>query len=235
MKIAKYMPVLLLLGVMLLQGCEETGPAGSFYSPAESLSPMFSDQDVVFDPELPGEWQMEDGSALTFTAAGANGYEMSTADDQTVYEAHLVRLQGDLFLDIAPLRWPGTPASQEMHLDWAQTGVQFAPQYVRLQESIYLEAVPGVLDNAGTSLKIRTRPAHWFLRVSRDGGSLKLIPLNQVWLARALGQGSINIDHVMIGKEPLLTARAPDLRHLILEHGSDAEAFAGEWNLHRKN
>jgi hypothetical protein len=65
MKIVKLvMSMVLVLGLIPLQGCEENGPSGSFFSPSDSLNPLFTEQDVVFDPALLGEWRMEDGSSL---------------------------------------------------------------------------------------------------------------------------------------------------------------------------
>ncbi|MBZ5523394.1 MAG: hypothetical protein LAP21_14250 [Acidobacteriia bacterium] len=236
MRIVRFvLSMVLVLGLIPLQGCEENGSAGLSFSPSDSLHALYSDQDVVFDPALLGEWQMEDESVFTFEASGANAYLIKAEGDQAMYEAHLVRLQGHLFLDTVPTKWQSEPASHEMHLDWVQAGVELAPQFVRVRDSIYLEVVPGSLDNTGATLKVRTRPAHWFFRIAADGHSLRLTSLNKEWLTKAMEQGSVNIDHAMVGEEPLLTAKAADLQHLVQEHYADAEAFAGDLNFHRKD
>ncbi len=71
-----------------------------------SLYPLYTDADLVFESDLIGEWS-EEGSRETwaFTKADGNAYDFSFTDDngeKGEFIAHLVKVQGDLFLDIFP-------------------------------------------------------------------------------------------------------------------------------------
>src|SRR5207245_7376674 len=87
---------LLTLGLLLaLGGC------------IPSLHPLYTDNDVVFDPALLGQWvraERDSKQTLTFTKADKNAYKLVQTDDSSngVYIAHLVKLDGKLFLDIKP-------------------------------------------------------------------------------------------------------------------------------------
>lgn len=91
----RYMTALLTLGlVLVLEGC------------IPSLHPLYTDKDLVFEPALLGEWvDQESKEALTFTKGEENKYKLVFTDDSgkmLAYIAHLVRLDGKLFLDVGP-------------------------------------------------------------------------------------------------------------------------------------
>ena len=69
-----------------------------------SLHPLYTDKDLVFDTAILGEWVRADHSeqTLTFTKGDENEYKLVQTDeaDRTVFIAHLVRLDGKLFLDV---------------------------------------------------------------------------------------------------------------------------------------
>src|SRR6266849_402539 len=75
--------------------------------PVDSLNPLYTDKDVTFDNALIGQWGTEK-EGLNFAKIGDNAYRMvlSGKDDDTgqvtttVFEAHLVSLQGHRFLDV---------------------------------------------------------------------------------------------------------------------------------------
>jgi hypothetical protein len=233
----KSVKFILVLGLTLLQtGCEpSSSSADGASSPAESLNPLFAGNGTVCDAALQGEWQMDDLMAVKFQEGGNNACQMTIEGDQTVYAAHLSSLQGHRLLDVAPTQWPGQAADLDMHLDWAQVGVELAPQFKRLSDSIYVEITRGSLDNAGAAFQLRIRPAHWFFRIANDGRTLQLIPLNKEWLDRVVKQGTVSIDHVLVNDEVVLTAGTTDLQKLVADHLSDPEAFTGEMAFKRRN
>jgi hypothetical protein len=70
-----------------------------------SLHPLFTEEDLVFDPNLVGTWA-EDGDedTWTFQEAGDNAYEFTYTEKGTPaqFQAHLARLDKFLFLDTYP-------------------------------------------------------------------------------------------------------------------------------------
>src|SRR5712691_11635222 len=76
-------------------------------APVDSLNPLYTDKDVVFDKALLGQWGSPK-EGLTFVKLRDNAYRMvitQKKDDEAdqvsvVFEAHLVNLQGHRFLDL---------------------------------------------------------------------------------------------------------------------------------------
>ena len=71
-----------------------------------SLHPLYTERDLVFDERLLGSWTKNGDSTNTwiFQKAGENAYELLETEKGAParFEAHLVKLGGHLFLDIAP-------------------------------------------------------------------------------------------------------------------------------------
>jgi hypothetical protein len=74
--------------------------------PSYSLHPLYTDEDAVVEPALEGTWSMDsdDDTDLVFEKSGDNEYSLSiSCPDQKVlqnYKVHLVRLQGQMFMDL---------------------------------------------------------------------------------------------------------------------------------------
>jgi hypothetical protein len=100
MKICKVLlPVTLALSLM---GC------GDIDNPlVHSLQPLFTDQDVDFDPALVGTFQ-EETLTFTFKKSGDTAYDLMLTEKEGeqetsgAFDAHLVRLGGFWFLDFYP-------------------------------------------------------------------------------------------------------------------------------------
>ena len=77
-----------------------------------SLHPLYNDKDLIFDRSLVGVWVSDDGDGSkaiwTFTKSGKNNYALLAADDgePARFEARLVKLNDQLFLDILPVEPP---------------------------------------------------------------------------------------------------------------------------------
>jgi hypothetical protein len=71
-----------------------------------SLHPLYTEADLVFEPGLLGEWAERDSEETwTFTNGNENSYNFSYVDEEGKrgeFVAHLVNVQGNLFLDIRP-------------------------------------------------------------------------------------------------------------------------------------
>jgi hypothetical protein len=116
MKICKVLlPVTLALSLM---GC------GDIDNPLVlSLQPLFTDQDVNFDPGLVGAFVgRENDMTFTFKKSSGTGYDLIVADKDGEKEtsgaldAHLVRLGGFWFLDFYPANRPDAEEFYRFHL-----------------------------------------------------------------------------------------------------------------------
>ena len=103
----RYSLILLAVVTLFLTGC------------LRSVNPFYNPDDVIFDPDLLGEWKSiedEDEAAWCFTE-GANGsYELSFTGiefDQGIFKVHLASFQGitilDLYPQIQPYDWIEAP------------------------------------------------------------------------------------------------------------------------------
>jgi hypothetical protein len=86
-----------LLGVLILSaGC------------IRSLHPIYTKQDIVFEPDLIGQWSEDDDESdevWAFSKEDANSYALVYTDDngeQGMFNAHLAEIKGELFLDFFP-------------------------------------------------------------------------------------------------------------------------------------
>lgn len=74
--------------------------------PSYSLHPLYTDEDAVVEPALEGTWSSDsdDNVELLFEKSGDDEYSLSIscADPKVLqnYKVHLVRLQGQLFMDL---------------------------------------------------------------------------------------------------------------------------------------
>jgi len=71
-----------------------------------SLHPLYTEEDVVFEPGLIGEWAEEgDDETWAFSKKSENAYKFVYTDGQGkqgTFSAHLSKIEGHLFLDFFP-------------------------------------------------------------------------------------------------------------------------------------
>jgi len=217
-------------------------------APVDSLSPLYTETDVVFDPALLGQWHEKAGEkgGWSFTKADDGGYVLliSDTDDNgqninLMYEAHLVDLQGHRFLDLAPLQIY-FPESNEWTLNLVRhkSGVTARPQLEHIGFSAYLELADGQSYADADSFQARLRLAHTFYKVEMDddGKTLHLTHLDDEWVTKQIESGTLAIAHQMVGDEnktAVLTASTADLQQLVLEHFNDNLAFNGTSTIYR--
>lgn len=83
-----------LMGLTIFAGC------------VPSLNPVYTDETVVFEPALIGDWRQPDSKARwEFDKADARSYRLVYTDDQGQqgrFIGRLARLEGELFLDLYP-------------------------------------------------------------------------------------------------------------------------------------
>jgi hypothetical protein len=74
--------------------------------PSYSLHPLYTDEDAIVEPALEGTWSIDpdDNVELLFEKSGDDEYSLSIScpDPKTLqnYKVHLVRLEGQLFMDL---------------------------------------------------------------------------------------------------------------------------------------
>jgi hypothetical protein len=74
--------------------------------PSYSLHPLYTDEDAIVEPALEGTWSIDsdDNVELLFEKSGEGEYSLSISctDSKALqnYKVHLVRLEGQLFMDL---------------------------------------------------------------------------------------------------------------------------------------
>lgn len=236
MKTKILLPVLLLIAILI--GC----------APLDSLNPLFTDKDVIFDPALVGHWEAIDSDGkpnggMEFMKAGETGYRIILTDDDgttTEYAAHLVLLQGRRFLDVVPSsavpkEWANLPDTDVILADSSNgpgDKSKFNPPLVRLDGPTYLEFAKSNSPANSGHFKLRVRVGHWFCKMSIEGPALQLGCLDGDWLGEQIEAGKINIEHVSVSSGHdgfVLTAATADLQQFALAHADDEKAFS--WSM----
>lgn len=72
----------------------------------QSLNPLYTEEDLVFEPKLVGAWAEADDAKerWTFAPAGEKAYQVTyeTEGKRGLFEVHLLRLGQQLYLDFYP-------------------------------------------------------------------------------------------------------------------------------------
>jgi hypothetical protein len=184
-----------------------------------SLEPLYSEQDLVFGPDLIGVWEAADDPSReptltwTFERGEGNAYRLTIREGEAsaAFDAHLLRLGEATYLDFFPVVPPDCVP-------------------VPADESGFPESAVPVLQ------AVHFVPVHSFWRVLLDGDDMQVAALSPDWLGRQLEQGRVRINHKPYEDEHviLLTAPTADLQQLIHEHADDPEAFAEPLPLRRQ-
>jgi hypothetical protein len=132
---------LLLAGLAgLLTGCIVT-----------SVCPFYGEKDVVFEPALLGDWQMDDAT-WKFTKEGEKNYRVTYTENgkSSVMDGHAFKLKGVLFLDLGGQTTeeevlPAIPAHLLLRVETTQPVLKLAP--------LNLEWLNGVLEQNPKALR----------------------------------------------------------------------------------
>jgi hypothetical protein len=210
--------------------------AGCF--PIDSLNPLYSDNNVIFDPALLGRWSGSEPNEFLRVERGENGaylivYEKKDNDaaGETIFEAHLVSLGGEKYLDLVPtaMKWPS--ASSVFQMDSAKKGARFAPSLQRVATGLYVEiAGPSPVKGTMQELQLKLRPAHWIMKVEIHEKSVSLIYLDDDWVEKAIKKRLIQASHLKTTNEEglknwVLTGSTAELQQLVVRAADDPEAF----------
>jgi hypothetical protein len=219
--------------------------------PVDSLNPLYTDKDVVFDESLLGSWvgtdNGEDG-VLEFIARGEDGkksYSLVMTDKdkdsntykKSVYHAQLVKLNEHLFLDVVPDTFDSRPNSYSLRVKSGKSGATIEPALLKLGEAAYLEFQNGAPDG---KVGAHLRRAHWIMKVARKDNGLQLDWADDDDFRRAVEKGTIKLPSVLLGegknKDIVITASTEELRKFVADHADDDQFFSSKTSqLHRKN
>jgi hypothetical protein len=206
--------------------------------PVDSLEPLYTDKDTVFDTALLGEWvspDANDDGVTTFTEVSSqpvSSYKttMQDKDEITKYSAHLVDLQGHRFLDVVLENWDARADSYALHLDHSKNGVSLQPRLLRLGPAAYMEFTGGGQDSKDRQIQARLRPAHWFFKVTTDGQKLRLDWVDDDKFRKEVAKGTIRLENTLLGdgkdKDVVITASIPELQKFVVEHVNDDKFFS---------
>lgn len=89
-------PLVTFLLLLALTGC------------IRSLHPLYTPNDIFFEPSLVGEWLNDESSEVwSFSKKGENEYELVYTDDRGKkgeFSVYLLNINGNLFLDFFPVK-----------------------------------------------------------------------------------------------------------------------------------
>lgn len=86
-------PVLIMAVLILAAGC------------IRSLHPIYTEQDIVFEPGLIGRWDDDGDAVWSFSKGDGNSYNLVITDDEgnrDPFVAYLVKIEENLFMDLLP-------------------------------------------------------------------------------------------------------------------------------------
>src|SRR6185436_19568254 len=89
-----------------------------------SLYPFYTDEDLTYDSKLLGSWGPRDAKSVerwVFTAGGGKVYQLDITDNEGKtgeFEAHLLKLDQHLFLDLTPHEVKTDPSQTDM-VNWS--------------------------------------------------------------------------------------------------------------------
>ena len=211
--------------------------------PVNSLNPLFTDGNSIFDRRLVGEWTEKgpDHATLRFEQAGPGVYHVTSIESEgkigtateTPYEAHLVGLGAYRFLDVVPLQMTATGDTQALG-PWATPADQ--TRLLPIADGFYLELQGAGSFGSDSPGQASLRRGHWIFSLNTSGRTLKLAALDADWLKDALAQGDVALSHQFVrpdNKEFVLTAASRELQQLVLEHATDQKAFP-DWTVFQK-
>jgi hypothetical protein len=208
--------------------------------PVDSLSPLYTDNNVIFEPALLGRWGTAESNAVVrFDRGEDNAYQMVVLEQkdsdgvkETVFETHLINLGGEKYLDVVPKEIEGSTEQFLFQMDSAKKGSRFAPTLERIAQGVYLEIL-GPTPGRGTlqELHVKVRTAHWIYKVELHEKSLSLSYLDDEWVRKAIEKKAIQASHIKARSNNqidwVLTGSTAELQQLVVHAADVPGAFTG--------
>jgi hypothetical protein len=222
--------------------------------PVDSLNPLYTDKDVVFDESLLGEWVGTDANekgGMKFIKEGNDAYVIVMSDTDasgeqknTFYDAHLLNIAGQKFLDVLPQEWSASQASYPLRVGGSKGEQKIEPLLLRLGESVYMEFA---VEGKAPAVVAHLRNAHRFFKIKTDGKKLHFDWIDDDKLKEAVLKGTVHIGNALIttgsssrrhsatdNRDIVLTASTADLQKFIAEQMNNDKIFTEHADMQRR-
>ena len=222
--------------------------------PVDSLNPLYTDKDVVFDESLLGEWVGMDANekgGMKFIKEGNDAYVAVMSDTDangeqknTFYDVHLLNIAGQKFLDVLPREWSASQASYPLRLGGGKGEQKIEPPLLRLGESAYMEFAA---DGKSPAVVAHLRNAHRFFKIKTDGKKLHFDWIDDDKLKEAVLKGTVHIGNALVAsgssvrrhsatdnRDIVLTASTADLQKFVAEQMNNEKIFTEHADMQRR-
>ena len=221
--------------------------------PVDSLNPLYTDKDVVFDESLLGEWvgtEANETGGMKFIKEDKDAYVIVMSDTDTngekkttFYDARLLSISGQKFLDVLQRESSVSQASYPLHVGGSKGEQKIEPALLRLGESVYMEfAVEGK-----GPVVAHLRNAHRFFKIKTDGKKLHFDWIDDDKLKDAVLKGTVHVGNALINggssnrgrsakdtRDIVLTASTADLQKFVAEQMSNENVFTEHADMQRR-
>jgi hypothetical protein len=222
--------------------------------PVDSLNPLYTDKDVVFDESLLGEWvgiEPSETGGMKFIKEGNGAYVVVLSDTDangeqknTFYEVHLLNIAGQKFLDVLPHEWSASQASYPLRVGGSKGQQKIEPPLLRLGESVYMEFA---VEDKSPAVVAHLRNAHRFFKVKTDGKKLHFDWIDDDKLKEAVLKGTVHIGNALLttgsssrrhsatdNRDIVLTASTADLQKFVAEQMNNDKIFTEHSDMQRR-
>lgn len=212
--------------------------------PLDSLNPLYTSKDVIFDESLLGQWGLPDPDhpdhlegVLKFdslTDSGQKGYLVtlpfgtkgSPDYEEMVFYAFLVDLEGHRFLDVMLQEQIPEPDSYSLQVSSNTKGTTITPALIKIGVASYLEFEAA---KPGENVQAHLRPVHWPIKIVKSGEKLRLAWIDDDVFKRAVQAGTVHLPAKLLGEgkdmRPVVTATTEELQKFFIEHFDDKAFF----------
>lgn len=218
-----------LLVALLIVGCV----------PVDSLNPIYTEKNVIFEPALLGEWlgDNRDEGALRIERAGDNAYQLLMTERTdgswmraSVYDAHLVSLGGEQYLDVQPRQLQASDVAK-LNVAFLKSGLRLQPSLLDIGGGLFLEFGAGAKKDKAQEIEIKLRSAHWIMKAELDHSTLRLAYLDDGWVKNEIKRGSLVVAHQRAKGESsekwVLTGSTAELQQFVVRQADREGAFSG--------
>ncbi|MFC1558558.1 hypothetical protein ACFL40_04295 [candidate division KSB1 bacterium] len=169
-----------------------------------SLYPLYTEQDVIFDPGLLGKWKEgKDIWEFQRMEKEDDSYQVIIIQDGSpvgMLEGHLVKLDKYMFMDYIPSHFVFKDDSNNVIKDVPDDKILWWNQAHLI-------------------------PTHSFGRISIEGDSLKISLLDIDWFKKMVKENKINIKYEETEDNFLLTASTEELQKFVVKYAEDEKVF----------
>jgi hypothetical protein len=168
-----------------------------------SLHPLYTQDDLVFEPGLVGKWspmeEGEEGEVWRFVKAGESGYRLIIEPKEEKKDSQEDR-----------------PAQR----------AEFDARLLKLGDHMFLDLYPEQPKFENDFYMMHLVPAHSFFKISIEGDILKLVMLDYDWLEKMLEKRKIKLKHERLEDGPIvLTASTKELQKFFKKYADNRDAF----------